>query len=123
MKKFFSRRLAKITFIVSFFILVSSAVASIETDQLIGFIGEDKAWLVMFVFGMVGGFSTFVAVPYQVVLMSFAAGGINPFILGISTATGIMIGDSLMFLIGQKASLSITKKQKKIMHKAALFFE
>ena len=45
------------------------------------------------------------------------------FILGISTATGIMIGDSLMFLIGQKASQSITKKQKKIMHKAALFFE
>lgn len=58
----------------------------------------------MFVLGALGGLTTFSGVPYHLVLMSLAAGGLNPIALGVVTALGVMLGDSTMFLMSKKVA-------------------
>lgn len=90
------------------FLSVSLAVATIPSETLIDTVGSNNAFVVMFLLGLIGGLTTFTGVPYQIMLMSFAAGGLSPLLLGVSTAAGVMLGDSTMYLIGRglKSSLS-----------------
>jgi len=92
------------------FISVSFALGSIPSETLIAYVGTDNAFLLMFVLGTIGGLTTFTGLPYHLVLMSFAAGGINPFFLGICTAAGVIIGDSTMFCISKRVSSSLPPK-------------
>ena len=86
---------------------ISIALASVSTDTLVDAIGGDNAYLLMFVLGAIGGLSTFTGIPYHFVLMSLAAGGLSPVALGICTATGVMVGDSTMFVIGRKVKKTL----------------
>ena len=100
------RRLQALTF-VALFIAISSAIASIPSDTLIEFVGSENAYLLILALGVIGALTTFTGLPYHLILMSFAAGGINPIFLGISTALGVMVGDSTMFVIGKKAQVAL----------------
>ena len=90
------------------FVSISLTIATIPSDSLIDAVGSNNAFALMFLLGLIGGLTTFTGVPYQVILMSLAAGGLNPILLGLSTAVGVMLGDSTMYLIGRglKPSLS-----------------
>ena len=81
---------------------VSITLASFPADTVIDALGTSNAFGLMFLLGMVGGFTTFTGIPYHFVLMSLAAGGLSPVGLGIATATGVMLGDSTMYLIGNR---------------------
>ena len=92
---------------VTIYLSVSVALASVSTDRLIDMVGSENAYLLMLVLGMIGGFTTFTGIPYHLVLMSLAAGGLNPIGLGVATAIGVMTGDSTMYLIGSKVKDSL----------------
>lgn len=83
-----------------FLITMSTFFAIYSPDYLIKLIGVNNAYIIMFVLSFAGGLSTFSGVPYHLVLIAFAAGGLNPWMLGISTALGVMIGDSTSYYIG-----------------------
>lgn len=87
---------------VCIFITVSVTVARIPSDTLIDFVGAENAYVLMFTLGIIGGLTTMTGIPYHVILMSLAAGGINPILLGFTTAMGVMAGDSTMFFIGRR---------------------
>jgi len=101
-------RYGMLALVVAIYLGVSITLASTQADTLIDLIGSDNVYLLMFVLGIIGGLTTFTGVPYHLVLMSLAAGGLSPVLLGICTAMGVMLGDSTMFLIGRnvKAALS-----------------
>lgn len=107
------KRYIHIAGIVIFFVAVSLLIAQIPTESLISLIGSENAWFLMFVLGAIGGLSTFVTIPYHVVLMSLASAGINPVMLGIATALGVMVGDSTMFLLSKQVQSKLTEKQQK----------
>jgi len=86
---------------IGIFLCISIALATIPSENLILFVGGENVFLLMFALGMVGGLTTFTGIPYHLILMSFAAGGINPILLGIATAMGVVVGDSTMFFIGK----------------------
>jgi|GEM_PF-649562 len=95
------------------FILLSIAIAQVPIETVIEVIGSENAWLLMFFLGAIGGLSTFVTIPYQIVLMSLASGGVNPIILGVATAIGVMLGDSCMFLFSKGISQILSDSQRK----------
>jgi len=89
--------------LVIIFLTISITLGSISSETLLGYIGSDNAFILIFILGIIGGLTTFTGIPYHLVLMSLAAGGINPIGLGICTALGVMLGDSTMFLLSKKA--------------------
>ena len=98
--------------LIGVYLGMSMALASLDTDAVIDTDGSNNAFLLMFVLGMVGGFTTFTGIPYHLVLMSLAAGGLNPVGLGVSTATGVMLGDSTMYLIGSNVKNSLSPRMQ-----------
>jgi membrane protein YqaA with SNARE-associated domain len=119
---FIHNRSVQIIAIITVFIAFSVGIALIPTNTLIDLIGSNNAWLVMFILGIIGGTATVIFIPYQLVLMSFAAGGINPIWLGFSTAMGVMIGNSCMYLFGKKMQTILSPKQTSILESFATLF-
>jgi uncharacterized membrane protein YdjX (TVP38/TMEM64 family) len=117
---FINKKTLKIILIVAVFIAVSTAISSIPSETLINYVGSDNALTLMFALGLLGGLTTFTGIPYHLVLMSFAAGGINPIGLGLATASGVMIGDSTMFYISKKVKKNLSHKTAKMFSKWAL---
>ncbi len=93
---------------VTLFLGIGLAFATIPTDTIIGYVGIERAPLLMFVLGMIGGLSTFTGVPYHLVLMGLAAGGATPWLLGIATASGVMVGDSTTYLFSRQAKKAVS---------------
>jgi len=95
---------------IGFFLAISITLGSIPSETLINFVGSDNAFFLMFVLGLVGGLTTFTGFPFHFVLMSLAAGGLNPIGLGLCTGLGVILGDSTMFLIGKKVKSSLPSR-------------
>ena len=101
------RQIIKTALLIALFIGMSIAFTLIPSDRLVDFVGSNNAFFLMFVLGMIGGFTTFTSIPYPIVLLSLAAGRVNPIGLGLATAFGVMIGDSTMYLIGRNVRRSL----------------
>lgn len=97
-------------FAVSVYLTVSITLASFPAETIIDAVGSGNAFLLMFFLGIVGGLTTFTGIPYHLVLMSLAAGGLSPIGLGLCTAIGVMLGDSTMYLVGAKVKHSLPSR-------------
>ncbi|MEO1537278.1 MAG: VTT domain-containing protein [Pseudomonadota bacterium] len=102
-----SKKIASAVMVVGVYLTISFALASFPADDIIDAVGASNAYVLMFTLGMIGGFTTFTGIPYHLVLMSLAAGGLSPVALGVCTALGVMLGDSTMYLIGSKVRTSL----------------
>lgn len=96
--------------LIAIYLTISIGLASFPVDTLIDTLGSSNAYLLMFFLGILGGFTTFTGIPYHLILMSLAAGGLNPVVLGVCTAIGVMLGDSTMFLIGTKVKDTLSPR-------------
>ncbi|SFR04959.1 hypothetical protein [Poseidonocella sedimentorum] len=101
------RKITSAAMAIGAYIAISIAVASFPAEDLIDAVGATNAYVLMFSLGMIGGFTTFTGIPYHLVLMSLAASGLSPVALGVSTAMGVMLGDSTMYLVGSKVKSSM----------------
>lgn len=101
------RKVAGLLAVISAYLAFSILLASFPADDIIDAVGASNAFLLMFILGMIGGFTTFTGIPYHFVLMSLASGGLNPIGLGVSTAMGVMLGDSVMYLLGSRVKTSL----------------
>jgi uncharacterized membrane protein YdjX (TVP38/TMEM64 family) len=109
----FKNKTFKIILILAIFISVSTAISYVPSDTLINYVGSDNALTLVFTLGLLGGLTTFTGIPYHLILMSFAAGGINPIGLGLASAAGVMTGDSTMFYISKKVKKNLSHKTTK----------
>lgn len=91
---------------------ISIILSQFSPEEIVNAVGTSNAYALMFVLAMIGGISTFTAVPYQLVLMGFAAGGINPLLLGTITALGVMVGDSTSYFIGRQSGNIMPEKMQ-----------
>lgn len=99
---------------ITVFLTVSIVVnIFVSPEQIINTIGVNNAYVLIFFLAFMGGVSTFSSVPYHLVVVSMAAGGLNPFILGTSAATGVMLGDSTSYYLGHRGSDFIPKRFEK----------
>jgi membrane protein YqaA with SNARE-associated domain len=84
-------------------------------EEMTSFIGLKNAYALIFVLAFLGGMTTFSGIPYHLVLITLATGGLNPLLLGISTAAGVMLGDSTSYYVGYQGSVIIPGALQKIL--------
>ena len=96
--------------LIAFFLFWSFLFLASSPDQIIAYVGVENAYLLIFVLALIGGLTTFSGVPYHLVLVTLAVGGLNPLLLGVVTACGVMLGDSTSYFIGYQGALLIPKR-------------
>lgn len=69
-------------------------------EEIVNALGTRNGYLIAFVTAFLGGLSLFIVVPYYLAVGTLAAGGLNPFLLGIIAGTGVMLGDTTSYLVG-----------------------
>jgi membrane protein YqaA with SNARE-associated domain len=84
-------------------------------EEMTSFIGVKNAYALIFVLAFLGGMTTFSGIPYHLVLITLATGGLNPLLLGLSTAAGVMLGDSTSYYVGYQGSVIIPGALQKIL--------
>lgn len=115
-------RYAKIGLIVSAFVLMMVTFSLIPSSTIIYVVGAENAYLLMFCLGLVGGLTTFVSIPYHLVLMSLAAGGLNPILLGLATSLGVMGGDSTMYLLSRSLQGVVSPRLRATIQHVSAYF-
>ncbi|HEY4503187.1 MAG TPA: hypothetical protein VJC14_02015 [Candidatus Paceibacterota bacterium] len=90
-------------------------------EEIIRIIGIENAYVLMFVLALLGGLSTFSGVPYHVVLVMLASGGLNPLLVGISAASGVIVGDSTSYYLGYSGGAIIPQGIQKTLKKFCAF--
>lgn len=108
-KSFYLFRIALLLFFVgwSIFFYYSSP------EGIINFIGVENAYVLMFVLALLGGLTTFSGIPYHVILIMLASGGLNPLFLGISASSGVIAGDATSYFIGYNGRQIVPQKIQK----------
>jgi len=92
-------------------------------EGIISIIGVENAYILMFILALVGGLSTFSGVPYHIVLVALAVGGVNPFLLGLVTACGVMLGDSTSYYIGYEGRALMSARVHSVLERLAYIKE
>jgi membrane protein DedA with SNARE-associated domain len=92
-------------FIIAFFLICmfvgwTVLITRIPATELVNLIGVGNGYLLTFFVAFLGGTSLFFPLPYYLLVFTFAAGGLNPFYLGIFAGTGLALGDSTSYLLG-----------------------
>ncbi|MBU3956282.1 hypothetical protein KJ633_07460 [bacterium] len=77
--------------------------------------------MLIFILAFIGGLTTFSGVPYHLVLITLATGGLNPLLLGLATAFGVMLGDSTSYYIGYQGRIIIPDRLQKILQQVRYF--
>ncbi|OGC84934.1 hypothetical protein A3F55_02855 [Candidatus Adlerbacteria bacterium RIFCSPHIGHO2_12_FULL_53_18] len=85
---------------ILFFVGLTITFFYFSPEGILSLVGVENAYVLLFVLAFLGGLTTGSGIPYHVVLISFAAGGLNPLILGITTALAVTFGDCTTYYVG-----------------------
>jgi membrane protein YqaA with SNARE-associated domain len=92
-------------------------------ERIIEKIGINNAYLFCFLAALFGGTSIFFPFPYYLFVISFGAGGVNPFLLGLFSGLGLIIGDTTSYIVGYKGKDVLPEKGKKIFEKLRVLID
>lgn len=86
------------------FILVISVmlyfITLVEPSRITEFLGVQNAYILVFVLAVIGGVSFVTATSFYAAIVTMALGGMNPILLALVAAPGILAGDLLFWYIG-----------------------
>ncbi|NOS67665.1 MAG: hypothetical protein HOO67_04860 [Candidatus Peribacteraceae bacterium] len=68
--------------------------------EIVDFFGTQNGYVATLFLSFIGGISIIVPIPFHLALMTFAAGGLNPVLLGVMATIGQASGDSTSYLLG-----------------------
>ena len=69
--------------------------------DIVAAIGTENGYVATLLLAFLGGMSVFVSVPYHLVIMTFAAGGVSPWLLGLTASVGQLGGDTVSYMLGR----------------------
>src|SRR3989344_5807612 len=108
--------------VLSFFGISVFLYAYSSPEFLITWVGVENAYLLLFFLAFLSGLSSFGGVPYHLVLIALATGGLNPWLLGLGAAGGAMLGDSTSYFIGYQGRAVISQRLERLVQKFSSFF-
>lgn len=82
-------------------------------DKISSWIGVTNGYILMFIVATIGGASTMTSTSLYATLITLAAGGLNPWLLGLFCGIGLVIGDSLIYYLGWSGGGLFTGKLRK----------
>ncbi len=77
-------------------------------------VGIQNSYLIVFVLGVICGFSSFTSSTFYIVVIAAASGGSNPLIVGLCGGVGLCISDSAFYFVVSKGTHIIDKHWKKL---------
>lgn len=77
----------------------SVALYWVSPDEIVARMGA-HTFLAVFVAGVLGGTSIMFPFPYYLVVATAAAGGADPFLVGLCAGLGVMVGDTTSYMVG-----------------------
>ncbi|MFW5884928.1 MAG: VTT domain-containing protein [Patescibacteria group bacterium] len=92
-------------------------------DNLVEKVGVTNGYLLVALAGASGGLSGLTASGFLAVLISFAMGGLNPFLLGLIGGSALFLGDSFFYYLGRKGGEVARPFLKKWIKKFSDFIE
>lgn len=119
------RRNALIALLVLIAFLIAWAVLlnRVGAEGIVERIGVRNGYLIVFVMASAGGLSAATSVPLYATLATFAAGGLEPLVLGLAAGTGLSIGDSLFFLVGLEGRRASSGRLEERLERLSAWFE
>jgi len=91
------------------------------TQYVINLIGVNNAYGLIFTLAFLGGLTTFSGIPYHLVLITLATGGLDPLLLGLAAAGGVMLGDSTSYYVGYRGGVITPKGIQKVFQQVYSF--
>jgi hypothetical protein len=110
---------ALVIFIISLIILLYF----VSPTQIVNKIGVHNAYLFALLVSFLAGFSALTSFSMVAVLLTLAAGGVNPIYLGLVSGVGLAAGDIIMFFASSEARLLVSGKWEKALNKISKAFE
>ncbi len=96
----YKKQLAAFIFFLMFIVTWGFLVHQFPPQEIVERFGVTNGYAIAFVAGFLGGVSTFTSIPYALVVITLGAGGLNPVLLGITSATGLFLGDTTSYFFG-----------------------
>lgn len=100
-----------------FVVLWTMVMLSGGAEAVVEKIGVRNGYLVTFIVAVLGGISVITVTPYYTTLITFALGGLNPFLLGLIAGIGATIGDSVFYYLGMQGHQLLAPKYHEKMHR------
>jgi len=79
-------------------------------EKITDFFGVNSSYFLVFLLAFIATAPFYFPIPYFLLLITFAAGGLNPLILGLASGTGAMLGCSISYLAGYTGRKIIPKR-------------
>lgn len=98
-KKFSTKDLLRIL-PLALLVVVTAGFFFVTPEIILQHVGTENAYLFMFAIAFLGGMATFGSVPYSLVLVSLAAAGLHPLLVGAIAAFGVTFGDTVTYFLG-----------------------
>jgi membrane protein YqaA with SNARE-associated domain len=89
--------------IVAFIAFWSSLAYFVGPEAIVDKLGAENGYILIFFIALLGGVSVFTSPSYFAALITFGAGGLDPFILAALSGLGVAFGDALFFYLGVHA--------------------
>ena len=115
------KKVLRIAPVIFIFLLSIVLFFYITPDRLVEVVGLENAYFLMFFTAFLGGLTTFNTVPYYSILLVLAGAGLNPLLIGLSSAVGVMAGDSFSYFMGNQGVSIIPTKLHYIFDKVRVF--
>lgn len=112
----FSAIIIYILFVVSLFYFISP-------EEIVAKLGVQNGYMLMFAVALFGGFSAGGSISFITLLITLAAGGLNPVYLALTAGISLAIGDMIMFYLVSKGRTLIKGKWDNKINKVANIFK
>jgi membrane protein YqaA with SNARE-associated domain len=106
---------AKALTVITFFISFSVLFYFLTPEAILRFVGFENAYFIILLLAFLGGLSTFSGIPYHIILMAFASGGLNPWLLGLLATGGVMLGDTTSFYLGTQSKKLLSERMLSVL--------
>lgn len=111
------KRLVVFLVILALFAAWTVLLYMVSPDEIVEMIGVHNSYIVLFFMALLGGTSIFLPFPYYLFTISFAAGGLNPLLLGVVAGLGTLIGDTTTYYVAYHARAIAPRKYSAVFNK------
>lgn len=85
--------------LLGFILAVNAFFLAVSPQSIVESLGVENSYLLVFLLASFGGLNAFSSPIVYTSIATFAAGGANPWLLGLAGGLGIAIGDMLLFYL------------------------
>jgi len=93
--------------ILAFLVTLNGIFYYVGPGQIVDVVGVDNTYLYVFLLAAIGGLSTLSGTVLYSSLITFAAGGVSPLLLGFAAGVGLFISDSIFFFLAKRGTKSV----------------